>query len=147
MLSQRLPSVSLESPGTTPHSLDRTEDGVKALPKVHSRVMAATREPSLAPPTMTVSPPPAVRELWSREEPWAWGVSWCRCPRAGWGPGVGSRLDWVRPEEAPGEPTLVWIQDLEEFGAADEDYLAHVGRFPAGDIVPHAGTACGERAT
>lgn len=94
ILSQRLPCVSLESPGTAPHShWTGQRTGVKAVPKVRSGVSDGGHV--RAPPTMTVSPPLAVRELWSREEPSTWRVPrvLVRCPRKVWGPSVGSTLD------------------------------------------------------
>lgn len=42
---------------------------------------------------------------------------------------------------------MVWIEDLEEFGAADQDHLAHVGGLPARDVVPHPGAACAREST
>lgn len=47
------------------------------------------------------------------------------------------------PEEAPRKPTLVWIDDLEDLGAGDEDHLAHLGVLPTRDVVPYPGAACG----
>lgn len=37
---------------------------------------------------------------------------------------------------------MVWIEDLEELGAADQHDLAHVGGLPARDVVPHPRAAC-----
>lgn len=42
---------------------------------------------------------------------------------------------------------MVWIEDSEEVGAADENHLAHVGGLPTRDVVPHPGAAYGEKAT
>lgn len=33
---------------------------------------------------------------------------------------------------------MVWVEDLEEFRAADLNNLTHTGRFPTCDVVPHA---------
>ena len=50
----------------------------------------------------------------------------------------------MQPEEARGKPTLVWVEDSEEFRATDEDHLTHVGRLPTRDVVPHPRATCGD---
>ena len=39
---------------------------------------------------------------------------------------------------------MVWVEDSEEFRAADEDHLPHTGRLPTREVVPHPGAACAE---
>lgn len=69
---------------------------------------------------------------------------WCLCPSEVWG-SCGERAGLSVARRGLGEkPTLVWIKDLEELGAADQDYLAHAGGLPARDVVPHPRAACGE---
>lgn len=55
---------------------------------------------------------------------------------------MGSRLDLTRPLA---QLTLVWVEDSEEFRAADKDHLTHVGRLPTCDVVPHPWAACVEK--
>ena len=43
-----------------------------------------------------------------------------------------------------GKPTLVWVEDSEEFRATDQDHLTHVGRLPTRDVVPHPRAPCGD---
>ena len=43
-----------------------------------------------------------------------------------------------------GKPTLVWVEDSEEFRATDQDHLTHVGGLPTRDVVPHPRAPCGD---
>ena len=75
------------------------------------------------------------------------------CPRDGPAPGADVLGAWaesreparaVKPETL-GYTTLVWVEDSEEFRAADEDHLTNLGGLPTGDVVPHARAAWGKR--